>query len=184
LRLPVVRPLPDGTYLSVLINPKIRGGRRERIVAAARAGVADLDPDEAYLVRVVEYDVPDRDGNGTGELIVLLTSILDPGDARPDELADTYHLRWEVSPVPCVSPAVPLPERRAFPPGDWTEHLPRVLAELGRKPLPARRHRTCPRAVKRARHNSYRVKKPDEPASTRHPGPATIRFWRIQPRTA
>lgn len=95
LRLPVVRVLADGTYLSVLINPKIRGGRRERIMAAARAGGADLDPDEAYLVRVVEYDVPDRDGNGTGELIVLLTSILDPGDARADELADTYHLRWE-----------------------------------------------------------------------------------------
>jgi hypothetical protein len=43
---------------------------------------------------VVEYDVPDREGNGTGELIVLLTSVLDPSDARADELADTYHQRW------------------------------------------------------------------------------------------
>jgi hypothetical protein len=28
-----------------------------------------------HLARLVEYDVPDRDGNGTGELIVLLTTI-------------------------------------------------------------------------------------------------------------
>jgi len=31
----------------------------------------------AHLARVVEYDVPDREGNGSGELIVLLTTILD-----------------------------------------------------------------------------------------------------------
>jgi len=42
--------------------------------------------------------VPDRDGNGTGELIVLLTTILDLGGddgARADELAAAYHQRWE-----------------------------------------------------------------------------------------
>jgi hypothetical protein len=94
LALPVVAVLADGTYTSVLINPKIRGARRERILAAARAG-DELDPDDAHLVRVIEYDVPDRDGNGTGELIVLLTTIVDPGQARADELADTYHQRWE-----------------------------------------------------------------------------------------
>jgi hypothetical protein len=94
LVLPVVGVLPDGTYTSVLINPKIRGARRERILAAARAG-ADLDPDEAHLVRVIEYDVPDRVGNGTGELIVLLTTIVDPAGARADELAAAYHDRWE-----------------------------------------------------------------------------------------
>jgi hypothetical protein len=38
-----------------------------------------------------------------------------------------------------------------------------------------RRHRTCPRAVKRGRHNSYRVKKPGD-KNTRHDGPATIRL--------
>lgn len=94
LRLPVVAVLPDGTYISVLIDPKVRGARRERLLAAAQEG-ADLDPELAHLVRVVEYDVPDRDGNGTGELIVLLTTILDMADARADELADTYHQRWE-----------------------------------------------------------------------------------------
>ncbi|MEP7162064.1 MAG: hypothetical protein ABI746_13345 [Dermatophilaceae bacterium] len=49
----------------------------------------------ARVVRVIEYDVPDRDGNGTGELVVLLTSITDPADARADELASAYHQRWE-----------------------------------------------------------------------------------------
>jgi hypothetical protein len=60
----------------------------------------------------------------------------------------------------------------------------RSLAEIAGKPNPARRHRTCPRTVKRARHNSYRVKKPDEPASIRHDGPATIHIYKLQPRAA
>lgn len=92
--LPVVAVASDGTYLSVLVNPKIRGTRREQIIAAARAG-QPLDPDQAHLVRIIEYDIPDRDGNGTGELIVLLTTVLDPADARADELAAAYHERWE-----------------------------------------------------------------------------------------
>ena len=50
--------------------------------------------------------------------------------------------------------------------------------------IPDRRERTCPRAVKRARHNSYRVKKPDEPASIRHDGPPTITLYPITPRAA
>ena len=95
LGLPVVKILPDGTYLSVLIHPTIRAAaRRDRIMAAATEG-QDLDPEEAHLVRVLEYDVPDRAGNGTGELIVLLTTITDPYDASAAELADSYHQRWE-----------------------------------------------------------------------------------------
>ena len=38
---------------------------------------------------------------------------------------------------------------------------------------PPRRHRTYPRVVKRARHNSYRVKRPGD-HGIRHNGPATI----------
>jgi hypothetical protein len=94
LRLPVVEVLADGTFTSVVVNPAIRGGRRDRIIEAARAG-EDLDPDDAHLVRVIEYDVPDRAGDGTGELIVLLSTIIDPADARSDELAAAYHDRWE-----------------------------------------------------------------------------------------
>jgi hypothetical protein len=105
LALPVLTVAPDGTYLSVLINPAIRGARRRAAILEVARQIAEgaldpeeLDPDHAHLVRVVEYDVPDRDGNGTGELIVLLTTILTPdpdGGARADELAAAYHQRWE-----------------------------------------------------------------------------------------
>ena len=90
LELPVVRVLPDGTFLTVLIAPTIRS-RRARLLAAARAGddLTDINavPDAydqrglpvVHLARVVEYDVPDRAGNGTGELITLLSTILDAG---------------------------------------------------------------------------------------------------------
>ena len=40
---------------------------------------------------------------------------------------------------------------------------------------PGRRHRTYPRVVKRARHNAYPVKKPED-HGTRHHGPPTIRL--------
>lgn len=107
LDLPVVAVLSDGTYLSALIKPTIRGGRRQRLLAAARDGLdlGDINavPDALderglpviHLARVIEYDVPDRAGNGTGELIVVLSTITDPGDARADELAAAYHQRWE-----------------------------------------------------------------------------------------
>jgi len=44
---------------------------------------------------------------------------------------------------------------------------------------PQRRHRTYPRAVKRARHNSYRVKRADD-QGTRHPGPPTIKLVNLR----
>lgn len=107
LDLPVVAVLGDGTFVTVLIKPSVRGVRRERILAGARAGADPDDPHAmplawdsdgnqlAHLARVVEYDVPDRDGNGSGELIVLLTTITDPADATAEELAAGYHQRWE-----------------------------------------------------------------------------------------
>ncbi len=107
LALPVIKVLPDGTYLTALITPSIRGARRERLLAAARAGtdLSDINavPDAfdqrglpvIHLARVVEYDVPDRTGNPTGELIALLSTITDPAHARADELAAAYHQRWE-----------------------------------------------------------------------------------------
>ena len=110
LELPVLQVLPDGTYRTALIKPTIRGRRRQRLLAAARAGqdLTDINtvPDAfderglpvIHLARVIEYDVPDRDGNGTGELIVLLSTILEPSGndgARADELAAGYQQRWE-----------------------------------------------------------------------------------------
>src|SRR5664279_1319249 len=104
LALPVVRVLPDGTYLSVVMDPAIRGARRGQDLLAAKDGDDLTDhPDTtdergwplARLVRIVEYTVPDRVGNGTGELIVLLSTVLDPADAHADELAVAYNERWE-----------------------------------------------------------------------------------------
>ncbi len=40
---------------------------------------------------------------------------------------------------------------------------------------PHRRMRTCPRVIKRARHNSYRVKRPTDVSIT-HPRPPTIKL--------
>lgn len=93
LALPVVRVLPDGTYLSILIDPRIhQPAQRQRLVAAARAG-QELNPRNTAWVRVIEYDVPDR--AGSGEVITLLSTITDPAQAHADELADVYHQRWE-----------------------------------------------------------------------------------------
>jgi hypothetical protein len=94
LRLPVLALLPDGSCRSVLIDPKIRGKARAALIEAARAG-RDLDPAQARYVRVVEYEVPDRDGDGKGELIALITTILDPAAASAPALAEAYHQRWE-----------------------------------------------------------------------------------------
>ncbi len=95
LGLPIVKVLPDGTYLAVLIDPKTRGARRRTAITDAARDGADLADEPAHLVRVIEYEVPDREGNGTGELIVVLSTITDPAAARADELAAAYHQRWE-----------------------------------------------------------------------------------------
>jgi Insertion element 4 transposase N-terminal len=86
--------LTDGSYLSVLVSPKVKGGARQKIVDAARAG-QDLDPGKARYVRVVEYEVPDRAGDEKDELIALVTTITDLRQAPAPALAAAYHERWE-----------------------------------------------------------------------------------------
>lgn len=50
---------------------------------------------------------------------------------------------------------------------------------------PPRRHRSYPRAVKRARHNTYPVKKPDDTGTRReHPPTITLANPPAQPRAA
>ena len=92
--LPVLELLPDGSYRSVLVSPKITGKKREALLAAAQRG-QDLDQDQARDVRVIEYEVPDREGNGKDELIALVTTILDFREAPAAVLAAGYHGRWE-----------------------------------------------------------------------------------------
>jgi hypothetical protein len=65
----------------------------------------------------------------------------------------------------------------AFPPDRWARIEREIAAELTvRRALnPERRHRSYPRAVKRACHNQYRVKKKTD-SSLRHAAPPTVRM--------
>jgi hypothetical protein len=85
---------PDGSYRSVLVNPKVKGGARNKLLVAARGG-EDLDPDKARYVRVVEYQVPGREGGEKDEIIALITTITEFTGAPAGILARTYHERWE-----------------------------------------------------------------------------------------
>ena len=65
---------------------------------------------------------------------------------------------------------------RLFPPDQRQRLLDRVMAGIADpRKLNEKRERSYPRVVKRARHNSYRVKKPGD-RGTRHHGPPTIRL--------
>jgi hypothetical protein len=94
LRLPVLDLLPDGSYLSVVARPALHDKARNKLIAAARAG-EHLDPAQAMRVRVIEYEIPGRDGDGSGELIALITTITDPQAASAQELARAYCQRWD-----------------------------------------------------------------------------------------
>lgn len=94
LRLPVLNLLPDGSYTSLVARPTLHDKARAKLIAAARAGEY-LDPAQAMRVRVIEYEIPDRDGDGSGELIALITTITDPTAASAQELAEAYCQRWE-----------------------------------------------------------------------------------------
>lgn len=95
LQLPVVTELPDGSYLSVVFRTKLQAHHRAAIIDSVRAG-EPIHPVQALAVRVVEYDVPDRIGDGKREVIRLITTLLDPLDAPAIELAAAYHERWEI----------------------------------------------------------------------------------------
>jgi hypothetical protein len=94
LTLPPLEFHPDGSYRSVLVNPKVKGKARDKILEAARAG-EDLDPQKARYIRVIEYEVPDREGDGKDEIIALITTILQFPDAPAAVLARAYDERWE-----------------------------------------------------------------------------------------
>ena len=71
--------------------------------------------------------------------------------------------------------------RRVADPVFSSEYHQRALARImagftsSKNLNPRHRHRSYPRVVKRARHNSYRVKKPSD-TGIRHDRPATIRL--------
>jgi hypothetical protein len=94
IRLPALEMLPDGSYRSVLVNPKITWNRRKALLEAAGRG-DELDEDQARYVRVVEYEIPDREGDENDGLIALVTTIADARLAPARALAQAYHQRWE-----------------------------------------------------------------------------------------
>ena len=80
-QLPVVKPLADGSYLSVIYpDTKSRRSRRGEIT-----------------LRVIEYALPGV--AQAQERYRLVTTLLDPVQAPALELAALYHERWEVEAV-------------------------------------------------------------------------------------
>jgi len=82
-QLPVIKALPDGSFIS-----QIKPGKE-----LARRDASAL----AITVRVIEYTLPATHGEHTRYR--LLTSLLDPTQAPALELAAIYHERWEVESV-------------------------------------------------------------------------------------
>src|SRR5262249_34921137 len=75
--------------------PPPRPRRRPGARWPAGAGGEDLPGDQARYVRAIEYQVPDRAGNGKDERIILVTTVTDFRAAPAGELARAYHQRWE-----------------------------------------------------------------------------------------
>lgn len=91
--LPIVERRHDGSYMTLLFAPGTSKPQRTALLSRARAG-DDLggEQDRVRWARVIEYEVPDR---GSGDLICLLTTILEPTRAPAGLLAHTYHERWQ-----------------------------------------------------------------------------------------
>ena len=79
IRLPIETVLSDGTYLST-VYPSHRHRQQER---------------DGIMVRVIEYTIDDPSRPNRGERYRLVTSLLDPARASAEDLAHTYHERWE-----------------------------------------------------------------------------------------
>ncbi|MGP4104655.1 IS4 family transposase [Nonomuraea sp. KM90] len=87
--LPVVRALPDGSYESFLLDPRVRGRRATQ----RHRGSANIEEPSGIPVRVIEYEVTNREGKG--EIFCLITTIMDPDAVSAAELAAAYEQRWE-----------------------------------------------------------------------------------------
>ena len=107
-------------------------------------------------------------------LSALISRAADAADLDPDRISFTRVLR--ITRRTATGTA-------GFPPEDWNNALPHVLADITHKINPGRRDRSCPRTIKRARHNSYRVKRPND-RNTRHHRPPTINIRGITPTAA
>ena len=84
-KLPVVKALNDGSYLSTLYPSQVASAKQRR---ASQSGIT---------VRVIDYALPDAPE--AQPRYRLLTTLLDEKRAPALELATLYHERWEVEAV-------------------------------------------------------------------------------------
>jgi IS4 transposase len=89
VNLQIIQPLPDGSYLSILPDPKVRQRRYTQMTR----GRGYVEEQTGIPVRVVEYEIPDR--NGKDEVYCLITTLTDPEEVTAIELAAAYQQRWE-----------------------------------------------------------------------------------------
>ncbi len=86
--LPVLKVLPDGTYVSRIADPAAARKMRRR--------GADPQDIPGIPVRVIEYTVESGDGTESSETFTLVTDILDPGLLTCEQAAAGYASRWQL----------------------------------------------------------------------------------------
>lgn len=87
--LPLLKWLPDGSYLSYIADSEEKARNSYRLTH----GLSKITDLPGFYVRAVDYEVTDR-GDGE-EIITLVTNITDPEEVPAVELAAAYHERWE-----------------------------------------------------------------------------------------
>ncbi len=87
--LPVLKVLPDGTYLS-RVSARPAASRRMRRKGAHPKDIPGIP------VRVIEYSVASDDGSEVPETFTLVSDITDPAALSAEQAADAYARRWEL----------------------------------------------------------------------------------------
>ena len=101
MHLPVLRELPDGSWLAHISDPRAVTTRAHKNRTRRRRGSA-LPPDTAPLpgitVRVIEFTltITTDDGRVRTGRYRLITTLTDPGAAPAPAIAACYAQRWEI----------------------------------------------------------------------------------------
>jgi hypothetical protein len=93
-----------------------------------------------------------------------MTEAADQAGLDPDQLAFIRTLRIVRRQVTAQA---------ALPPSRLARATAEAITEILERPNPPRRHRTCPRALKRRQHNAYPLKRAKD-TTTRHDRPPEI----------
>jgi Insertion element 4 transposase N-terminal/Transposase DDE domain len=99
LLLPVVRPLPDGSWLTRIEDPKEKGNRYRKNGKRRRAGKPeDRSPLPGVTVRVIEFTlaVAGDDGKARTQRYRMITTLLDHRAHPARRLAAGYARRWGI----------------------------------------------------------------------------------------